>query len=263
MFNWKNSPRQHFHRYFPAILVTAICCFATSANAQNTNQLFTEKCAGCHTVGGGALVGPDLASVSSWNVSDLRSAVKRMEQSAGPLKDEEVDALVDFLKQQNNLPSPATKNKETSKTTQEQPETSQILELASSENGKKLFTGQTALQNGGLSCIACHQSNGRGGNMGPDLTLITKKFPGNALVSGIEKTPYKVMKSAYKAHPVTHQEALDIAAYLNETAKIETKHERTSPLTVGAGIALAVLGLIAFGYRNRKGSARANLKRRK
>ena len=99
--------------------------------------------------------------------------------------------------------------------------------------------------------------------MGPELTAISKRFPGKALVNGIEKAPYKVMKSAYKDHPITHQEALDLAAFLESTASVEAKSMRSSPFTIGAGIAIFVLGVIAFGYRNRKGSARVILKRRK
>ncbi|MBP7861804.1 c-type cytochrome [bacterium] len=260
MFNWKINKKRYLFWVLSASMII-LQSLALSAAAQTANKLFSDKCAGCHTIGGGALVGPDLDSVKGWKIQDLQNAVKRMEQSAGPLKDEEVNDLVAYLRKQEKI-----EKQPISDMTKSSPISSPIpikQEPASLVTGKRLFYGDVALKEGGMSCIACHQSNGNGGNMGPELTAISKKFPGKALVNGIEKTPYRVMKSAYKDHPITHQEALDIAAFLETTTSVETKSMRSSPFALGAGMAVLVLGVIAFGYRNRKKSARANLKRRK
>ncbi len=257
MFNWKINEKRHLF-WIPPTFMVMVQSYALCASAQTADKLFTEKCAGCHTVGGGALVGPDLDSVKNWKMQDLRNAVKRMEESAGPLKDEEIDDLVSYLRKQEKIEKQPTNDVSDSS-----PPKSVVQEPASIVTGKRLFHGDVTLENGGMSCIACHQSNGQGGNMGPELTAISKRFPGKALVNGIEKAPYKVMKSAYKDHPITHQEALDLAAFLESTASVEAKSMRSSPFTIGAGIAIFVLGVIAFGYRNRKGSARVILKRRK
>lgn len=261
--NWKNNEKRYSSWVLPLFLILAQFSFAIDVRAQNADKLFADKCAGCHTIGGGALLGPDLAPVSDWKVEDLRSAIKRMEQSTGPLKDEEIEELVGYLRKQEKNEKQVQPKGDATKASEAPPPIKTTQEFASKEAGQRLFNGDMALKNGGMSCIACHQSNGKGGNMGPDLSAISKKFPGKALVLGIEKAPYRVMKQAYKEHPITHQEALDIAAFLETTTSVETKSMRSSPFALGAGMAVLVLGVIAFGYRNRKKSARANLKRRK
>lgn len=261
--NWKNIEKRYLSWTLPFLLILAQLSFAIGVWAQDGDKLFADKCAGCHTIGGGALLGPDLASVSDWKVEDLRSAIKRMEQSTGPLKDEEEEELVEYLRKQEKNEKQIKPRGDTTNASQVPPPTQTTQEFAVKETGHHLFYGDIALKNGGMSCIACHQSNDHGGNMGPDLSAISKKFPGKALVLGIEKAPYRVMKQAYKEHPITHQEALDIAAFLQTTTNVETKSMRSSPFALGAGMAVLVLGIIAFGYRNRKKSARANLKRRK
>lgn len=261
--NWKNNEKRYLSWTLPFVLIVAQLSFAIDVRAQNGDKMFADKCAGCHTIGGGVLLGPDLAPVSDWKVEDLRSAIKRMEQSTGPLKDEEVEELVGYLRQQEKNEKQIQPKGDATKASQVPPPTKTIQEFAVKETGQSLFYGDMALKNGGMSCIACHQSNGQGGNMGPDLSAISKKFPGKALVLGIERAPYRVMKQAYKEHPITHQEALDIAAFLETNTSAETKSMRSSPFALGAGMAVLILGIIAFGYRNRKKSARANLKRRK
>lgn len=71
--------------------------------------LFADKCAACHTIGQGALAGPDLSPVQAWPVEKLSAKIHEMENFAGPLTPEEVSTLSDFLrapivKETNSLP---------------------------------------------------------------------------------------------------------------------------------------------------------------
>ena len=244
-------------------LILLLC---PGARAEDEAALFTAKCAGCHSIGGGNLVGPDLAPSAKWSVADLTRAIKGMEKNVGPLKDDEVTALVAYLKKSNAskqtaqaAPVPGEKPIIPS---QSQAQPGPVIEPASAERGRSLFTGAEALKNGGLSCIACHRVDNAGGTMGPELTALSKKISGDALISACEHTPYKVMNVAYKSHPVLHQEALDLAAYFTSLKEPHQKIKEPAVAALGAALAATVLGIIAFGYRNRNTSARAKLKRR-
>lgn len=241
-----------------------------AAFAQDAESLFKEKCAGCHSIGGGNLVGPDLADTADWPAMELSKAVKRMEENTGPLKESEVDALVKYLKEAK---SPSAKTSVAASTTEPGKNDSTTLarestadlqkEIGSIAMGKRLFDGDNSLKNGGLSCIACHSIEGSGGNMGPDLTQISAKLSPQALVSACEHTPYKVMKTAYREHPITHQEALDIQAYLS-SLKNESQKPKHSPVTFIASVfAFFVLGTIALAYKGRPKSARSKLTEKK
>ena len=65
--------------------------------AEGPVAIFRDTCAACHTVGGGELVGPDLASAASMDRATLRENVIRMQDYAGELTDAQIDGLVDLL----------------------------------------------------------------------------------------------------------------------------------------------------------------------
>ncbi len=252
---------------FVLLVVLSLSSRVQAAWAGDSVALFSEKCAGCHSIGGGNLVGPDLAPSSKWSVADLTKAVKDMEKNVGPLTDEEVDSLVEYLRK----PQSAKVVSDSAVKPVGQPQNgnlpkfdgpSVIAESGSMASGVRLFVGDQSFKNGGLSCVACHSVDAAGGNMGPDLTGIAEKMPLAALASACEHTPYKVMKEAYKDHAITHQEALDLAAYL---ASLKSSHSRLKDPPVamlGALFALFVFAVIAFGYRNRNTGVRAKLQRR-
>ena len=273
-------------RRFLAISLLVSSMLLLAGSDALASDVFDTKCAGCHTIGGGAMVGPDLAPSSKWSTADLQKSIKAMEKNVGPLTDEEVDALVIFIKtpSASTTAQAATSNTNQSTNTNATPNsnavsnsntaetfsngnaskslTTDTLEAGEPSSGAKLFNGQQALKNGGLSCIACHQVAGKGGNMGPDLTTIATRIPPKALIKACENTPYKVMKAAYREHQITHQEALDLNAYLE---KIKDNKGSTRELPVplySSAIAALLLGVMAIGYRNRNTSVRNKLKRR-
>lgn len=304
----KISPTRLVTTTLSFILLIVLAC--QEASAQDMESLFNQKCAGCHTIGGGNSVGPDLAPSTKWNASALSKSIKDMEKNVGPLSTAEIVGLVEFLKGKGSPakstgtsasgpPATASSGPGTSPSTAEvspsqnqagttgganghapeaipgQPTSAptgsapdtvtakSLTEPASAERGARLFTGSEALKNGGLSCIACHSIDGAGGTMAVELNEIYKKMAPQALVTACEKTPFKVMKTAYKDHPLEHQEALDLAAYLTS---LKEPHEKLTEIPV-TPIALvfagAVFAIIALGYRGAKGSAREKLQRRK
>ncbi len=254
----------------------------SNAFAQDAASVYKEKCSGCHSIGGGDLVGPDLARCATWPDSELQESIKRMEANTGPLTDAEVNGLKAYLKNpkpksdsaaksssitSSSVPSPvaqvdSTTLPATDANTPTATAGESSAEPASAENGKKLFWGDEAFKNGGLSCIACHSVDGNGGNMAPDLTGISEKMAAPALVSACEHTPYKVMKTAYKSHAILHQEALDLQAYLSSLKEPHHQSKKPQVALIGFGLAGIVFAIIAFGYRGRNKSARSKLQRR-
>ena len=99
-----NQATRKFSKKRIAKLVTSLCFFNfcliahSVADPQAGSKLFEGKCMGCHTVGKGVLVGPDLAGTKSWPDDKLQAAVKGMEKTVGPLTPDEVNNLVDYLK---------------------------------------------------------------------------------------------------------------------------------------------------------------------
>jgi mono/diheme cytochrome c family protein len=228
---------------------------ASQDKPDHVAKLFSEKCSGCHSIGKGKMVGPDLVEVLPWETSDISQAVGRMQKYVGELKENDIKGLVQFLKDQ--------KAPDRLKALEEikAPQGGKV-EIASSELGKKLFWGQEQFKNGGMACMSCHQVGGSGGTLAPDLTNIYDKMGQASLTSACEQTNFKVMQAVYKDQPVTRQEALDLVAYFKESKKEKSVSNNPPVGELGFVGALLSLAAIGFFYRNRNRGVRAKLKRR-
>ncbi len=237
---------------------------------------FLESCAPCHTIGGGPLTGPDLEDTAEMDEETLRSEVERMQDYAGPLSEERIDRLVGLLSdpgagervEQARGAAEAAREAE-----------AEIEEQGSPERGAALFTGARRLTAGGLPCAACHRAGGTppgGGTFAANLTASAERLGAAGLLTAAEKASFPVMRAAYRDHPVTHEEAVDLAAFLLSIPPPEEAEDASAaagasraggfPLgSWGAGVALAVLLLIAGLYRGRSqrgGGVRRRLLRR-
>lgn len=231
-----------------------------SASSESSGQpdaaarLYADKCSACHTVGGGDLVGPDLLSSTEWAADELTKGVKRMEEMAGPLTDDEVRMLVELLKDPQ-----VTARIEGDQQFSEQ-ESAATDEPASAETGRQLFTGEVALENGGIACASCHRVGSRGGTLAVDLTDSFSRLGRSALLSGIEQAGYPVMRSAYASHPVTRPEALHLAAFLQEIQDSAGAPDSQFPvLWMAVAAALLFFGCTTLFYRNRNTGTRRRL----
>lgn len=228
-----------------AALPTVVNAAGTDAAAGK--QVFEQKCAACHTVGGGNLVGPDLKGVTA-----LRSHEWLQKWISAPdkmLADKDPIAT-DLLKQFHGMPMP---NLHLSATEVD----AVIAHLATSAPGaaaqtsapaapagaagasaapasapavrgdpavgQQLFTGTTRFSAGGPSCMACHSVGGigalGGGQLGPDLTTVVTRFGGvagvNAFIRGL---PTPTMNSVWSNNPPTESERADVVAFLAQAA---------------------------------------------
>lgn len=231
-------------------------------------DFYLSRCAGCHTIGEGYLSGPDLAPSTDWPAADLAKAVERMEKNVGPMTDEQVAAQVELLK------DPQVKQRLSAARERQVMEMAATLEPASPELGEALFHGRRAFEARGVACSACHRvprgGQARGGNLAADLTRAASRLGEQALIAAAENPGFPLMRAAYADHPVTRQEAVHLAAYLEEV-EAEAGDGRRAPTAGsraeaigwwGGGTAFLFLAAMIFLYRGRNRGIRSRLVRR-
>jgi mono/diheme cytochrome c family protein len=199
-------------------------------SAEQGEIVFNEKCAGCHTVGGGDLAGPDLAGVAEIRERDWLErwlaepdvmlaegdpiATDLLERYSGiPMPNQnlsqmEIEALLAYMGAVEPSPSSA--------------DTEPAPLSGSASNGKDLFTGATQFANGGTACIACHDTADLGvlggGMLGPDLTDAYERYGENGLVAVLGTISFPSMVPVYQDRPLTAQEQIDLTLFLKEAA---------------------------------------------
>jgi len=258
----------YYKKWFIVVVLTVLFVnvmssfsFAQEESVDKPAELFLSNCAGCHTVGGGDLIGPDLKEATQWSNEDLRSAIKRMEENTGPMTESDINQLLEFLKDLN-VSERIQQQQERQERVEAKPRTE--LPKASFETGQQLFRGNKPLANRGPSCFACHHFVNEGGSLGPDLTHLNKSFSSAVLQSAIEKSSYKVMRPIYEKKPITQEEALHLAEYLSHPEKVKP---RLFVVTAHSIIIFSAVGFTAFFVliwimnKKRKGPTREKLVR--
>lgn len=218
---------------------------------------YATSCAGCHSLSGLKLNGPDLSHVHAWPVGQLKTAIKRMEQRVGPISDSETAMLAELLRDTN------VRDRLKAEEARIQAQFMAKMDPPDEKLGRQLFFGSAALKNGGLACSACHEAGGEGGNLGPALDGTFAKMGQTPLLSSIEKTGFKVMEPHYRRKPVTKQEAMHLVKYLStlDPKQVPAAHASFAP--VGAGIAVAALAGLVLHYRKGRAGRGQRLQRRR
>lgn len=222
-------------------------------------QLFVMMCAGCHSIGGGELTGPDLVGTSAWPEADLKKAVRKMETEVGPLSDEQIDTLASFLRDEDRIERMRVENDRVAM------EVAASYEPGSASVGRGLFTGSLAFSNRGLACSACHAAvSTGGGDFAPDLSDSFERMGEQPLLSACESTNFPVMRASYAKHPVLKQEAIHLVAFFESLNGEEIAQTSKSPmLVISLGFAMAAVCMFGvFGISLRKNNGvRAKLVR--
>lgn len=206
---------------------------------------FLTRCSGCHTIGGGPMKGPDLAPATQWSEADLEVSIKKMEKHVGPISAEDVAALVLLLK------DPTLKERLTAERELSSAMMAASLDAPDPSLGVALFFGNKSLENGGMPCGFCHRAGDRGGALGPDLTALKDRLPHTAMLSALEGANFPVMRPAYADHPITTQEAIHLAGFLEILDEADSAQDATWVPLVGGGVASFLLLLIGLFFRNR------------
>ena len=230
-------------------LALAAFALTTTASAQTAAQLFKDSCSTCHSIGGGDLVGPDLIKAAKKPRADVEKAVKRMQDNTGPLKPDQITALVDFLLSANAKEQLAAVSKPAEP----------VIEIpaGSSATGAHLFFGENAFANRGVPCFACHTVSGRGGNLAAELTGVITRRSDTALLATMQQPGFPIMKAAYGSHAITKQEAYDLLAFFHDPPPPMDGKEHYHG--IAGGIAAAVLAGVAVLARTRRAGVRSRM----
>ena len=227
------------------------------AQSPDGEALFTEKgCNACHTVGGGDLVGPDLAGVTERRTEEwLTNWLTAPDQMLA--SDPDAQAM---LAQYNNVPMPnlGLKPDEVAAliaylgggaTTGG---ASAGLPAGDATSGKAYFVGDKRFENGGPQCMSCHSVAGLGslggGNLGPDLTTSGYVQSDAAFASFISAPSTQTMGAIWANTPLTAQEQADLYAFLSKASVTQREPSALLQIAILAVVGAAVLIGLAQVY---------------
>lgn len=225
---------------------------------------FDKKCSGCHTIGAGDEVGPDLKGVAdrreeAWIkafiknseaviksgdpiANELFNKYKKVKMPAREeLTDKELTALYEFLKAGVVITfRPA------------QPATPE--EIA---QGKAILAGTIKLDGGGRACLSCHSTGTGilgGGSLGADLIESFAKSGDQAINEALISASGAVKNQVHHGIQISETENFYIRAYLADATK--TKKQSGDELRKFAliGILGALFIFTLFDYRSKKRS---------
>ncbi len=263
---------------FLALLVGAASLSGIGVATADGEAIFNQRCAVCHSIGGGRMAGPDLKDVNAsypeqWLINFTQSA-KRMidagDAQAKKLLDEykivmpdqdlsaeEVRAVLMYIKSKS---SPATAGAPAA--TEEKPKQRSLADASAEDitSGRRLFTGGKRFSEGGASCVSCHVANHPkigfgGGKLARDLTDSYSRMQ-DGIKAITASPPFPSMAMAYRDHPLMDEEVFQVAAFLKQTS--ETKSAESAPSSLlyfalgGVGGFGVVLLLLNFVWSKRK-----------
>jgi cytochrome c2 len=228
--------------------------------ASDGETLFTEKCAACHTIGGGDLVGPDLQGVierrsQEW-LTQWLLAPDQVLASGDPIATELFDKF-------NKIPMPnlgLTPDEVASliaylgggATTGG----GAALPEGDVARGKAFFVGNARFENGGPQCMSCHSIVGigalGGGALGPDLTANGFTKYGEGLAGFLSSPPTVTMNAVWKDTPLTEQERADLFAFMKNASvsgREPTALLQIALFSIAGAAALIALAQFYWGKR--------------
>ncbi len=237
-----------------AILVAHLTYLAEAApptqSAAEGQALFQQDCAGCHTIGGGKLVGPDLKGVTKRRANEWLtnwiSAPDKMLAAKDPtavqllqennnlpmpnlgLAPTQVASLIAYLQEQDGTAATTATTSPQPQGTSAPPATQPPVKPVAAGNpivGQALFTGAQRFQNGGPPCMGCHSIGGLGalggGMLGPDLTAAYAKYGGTVgLTSFLNSVPTATMNAVWTRQPLAPQEQANLVAFLQRSSTL-------------------------------------------
>ena len=257
-------------RIVPTLISILIVLLASANEGKN---LYTKFCSPCHTIGMGRLVGPDLVDISDkrsedWLISFIISSQTLINSGDSdaqkiykeynnllmpdqPLNDEQVKLVLTYINDfefDSNAISAVTID---------------YLANVTQKNvteGLLLFSGEKSFENGGASCISCHNVKDdrvfSNGTLAKDLTQSYAIMGGMGVSAIIKNPPFPAMTSAYSSAPLTDDEVYNLTAYLNDVNQDQLYRYSSdfgiSFFILGSSLFLTMVVLTYILYFNRK-----------
>ena len=241
-------------------------------------QTFQVTCAACHTIGGGRLVGPDLAGIHE---KRSRAWLEQFVKSPKSLIDSGDADAVAIFEEYNQLVMP-----DAFITDEQIKEVLAYLMVASSRlaasggetaaaaapieaapaseeeifTGQELFQGKIRFVNGGAACNACHDVRNDavigGGILAAELTTVFSRMGRTGVEAILGQAPFPVMQAAYQDHALSEEEVTSLVSFL-EYADSEQYYQLPRDYGLGlfaSGLIGAAILFIIFSmiWRGRK-----------
>ena len=263
---------------FGALLVAGWLTGLQSASAQDSGkQIFQKSCAACHSIGGGRLVGPDLAGVNERRPEDWLIKFTKSSQALVKSGDKTAMALFEEF---NKMPMPdqALSDDQIKKVLAHIKETGsgaaagKVAPAAQAaapaaeahpddiQRGQDLFEGKTRFAKGGPSCNACHHVTNDallgGGVLAAELTLVFSRMGKEGVSAILGSNPFPVMQAAYAGKGLSEQEISALVGFLQQ---VDKEHARQMPkawglrmFSAGVGGVVVLVGIFSLAGRRRK-----------
>lgn len=236
--------------------------------------MFQSRCAVCHTIGGGRLVGPDLAGVQTRRTDDwltdfiqsstsminkgdktaieIFEAFNKMPMPDQNISESQIKSILTYIQSKEGVLPASDKKKITPLPIKLNPKKVQ--------RGAALFQGVQHFSNQGPSCISCHTATfegvQQGGNFAKDLTHVASRIGKKGVQAILKSPPFPAMKISYEKHPLTEEEIEALSSFLQaadtQGATIKEREIVWTFLLWGGVGCVLLLGLYALLWMKRK-----------
>lgn len=268
-----------------AALAGAALAAALGGNAAAADQdgkaIFDQLCQGCHTIGGGKTVGPDLQGLADRSeLAWVRRFILEPDKviaSGDPIAKDLVDqygmqmpnlgvtdaqigpllAYLGFREQGGATTTTQTTTTDTTPTETTPTETTPVVVAGNAARGEELFKGSLRFAAGGPSCLSCHSVAGvgalGGGRLGPDLTGAYAKYGGEqGLGAALKTIPFPTMLPIFSRKALTVKERADLVAFLAGAPQQQRPASAAGKLvgfSVAAVCLMVILGMAIWRRR--------------
>lgn len=249
------------------------------AGADEGQTLYQQRCAACHSIGGGRLVGPDLAGVtdkrtSAWLIQFVRAS-QAMVRAGDPIatalfdefkipmpdhefSDAQIASILAYIAAQSS--GAVTTGAAASDAASMEPAQPSKASPEQIAHGLELFQGTTRLQNGGPACNSCHDVVNDavigGGILARELTDVFSRMGAPGVSAILGSPPFPVMQTAYDGRPLVEDEIIALVAFLQDT---DERHLYQQPrdygirlLYTGAAGVVLLYGFFGLVWSGRK-----------
>jgi mono/diheme cytochrome c family protein len=253
------------------LVLAGVLAAAPAISAPDAGKdAFQQRCAACHSIGGGRLVGPDLAGVNdrrseTWLIKFIKTpqaGINSGDANAKALFDEFKMVMPDQALSDGQIKEILTYIRKADGGSKA---SATAVPLSAPEatpdeivRGKKLFQGKLRFANGGPSCISCHNNAAAvgGGSLAADLTTVFSRTGAAGIRAILTSSPFPVMQTAFANQPLEDDEIAALIGFLQQADKENTLHQPREYGWVMFGVGLGGVGALSaiysFLWRRRK-----------